>query len=100
MSEWRRWVWRKVSALHPDGDPCPGTVATFTYRHYPPRSPSFERCVGLAWCPECRTYSATMVYVPRDRILPSPPTRDGEPLSERTLVDHLARQVRDGVQLW
>jgi hypothetical protein len=86
VAQRRRSGWWKVPLLHPPGDPCGGVVRTYTYRHYPPDSPFFERCIGLAWCPACRMYTGAMVHVPRDTALPDPPVRN-----ERRLLDHLNR---------
>ncbi|MFF9623589.1 hypothetical protein [Streptomyces griseosporeus] len=48
---------------------CRSAVRSYTYRMYPPDSPFFERCVGLAWCAECRVYGGSVVHVPRSRVL-------------------------------
>lgn len=60
----------------------------------------FERCVGLAWCSECRIYSSALVYVSRTRVLAdtlgSLPEDESVRLrrSEAKLVDYLDRQGR------
>lgn len=107
QGDWTRYEWRKVSTLHaPDatgGDKaggCAGTIRSYTYRYYPPSSASYERCVGLAWCSDCRTWSGAMVHVPRDRVLDdplaglAPDERDRLRRQERGLVRHLDRMVR------
>ncbi|MET0417345.1 MAG: hypothetical protein ABW022_15135 [Actinoplanes sp.] len=63
--------WRKVSYIHwtPENR-CKGEILSYTYRHYPPGDRNFERCIGLAWCADCREYSGNMVHVPARRELP------------------------------
>ncbi|MEV7420166.1 hypothetical protein [Streptomyces sp. NPDC089919] len=70
-------MWRRVGAGWSVGDVdgrrvcnhCGTWVKTYAYRYYPPGDPSYERCVGFAWCSECRVYSGNMVQVPRRRAL-------------------------------
>ncbi|ORT53654.1 hypothetical protein BKD26_37920 [Streptomyces sp. CB03238] len=58
----------------------------------------FERCIGLAWCSGCRTYSGAMVQIPRTRVLVdalgSLPADECVRLrrSEAKLIDYLDRQ--------
>jgi hypothetical protein len=60
----------------------------------------FERCIGLAWCSTCRIYSASMVYVPRKRVLADllgslpPEQRERLLRSETRLIGFLDRQAR------
>lgn len=62
----------------------------------------FERCIGLAWCSDCRIYSGSMVHVPRKRVLvdalASLPREQRERVerSETRLVEFLDRQSRNG----
>ncbi|MFH9612654.1 hypothetical protein ACH4MM_02600 [Streptomyces pratensis] len=70
----RRWTRSTTWETVPDGDrrvcaACGTAVRSYRYRFHPPESPSFERCVGLAWCSGCRVYSGAMVHVPRDQVL-------------------------------
>ncbi len=64
--------------------------------------PESERCIGLAWCPACRTYAGAMVHVPREEDLPDALAPldefDRERLlkSETKLVDHIDRLIRRG----
>ncbi|KIX77093.1 hypothetical protein SF23_13945 [Streptomyces sp. MBRL 10] len=48
---------------------CGTATRTYQYRVYPPGSPHYARCIGLAWCSDCRVYSGTMVHVPPERVL-------------------------------
>ncbi|WP_159104401.1 hypothetical protein [Plantactinospora sp. BB1] len=100
------WAWSKVSPIHGaargDVAPCSGQIYSYRYRCYPPTDRFYERCVGLAWCSNCREYSGGMVFVPRDERLPDLlaelPTPERERLvrSEAKLLDHLDRLVRRG----
>jgi hypothetical protein len=75
---------------------CGTEIGGYQYRFHPSESDLFERCVGLTWCPGCRIYSATMVYVPRAEVLIDAvaklPSDQQERLrnSELELVDYLA----------
>lgn len=99
---WTGYQWRNVSRLHADED-CAGTVRSYAYRYYPPASTSYERCVGLAWCGDCRTWSGAMVHVPRDRVLEDAladlrsEERDRLYRKERELVRYLDRLARRGL---
>jgi hypothetical protein len=105
--DWAQYQWRKVSTLHaPDGGKaggCAGTIRTYAYRHHPPTSASYERCIGLAWCSDCRTWSGAMVHIPRDRMLDdplaslAPDERDRLHRKEHELVRHLDRMARRGL---
>ncbi|MYS86143.1 hypothetical protein GTZ85_39505 [Streptomyces sp. SID5474] len=59
----------------------------------------FERCIGLAWCSECRLYVGAMVYIPRTRplvdALASLPADERARLlrKEMALIDYLDRQA-------
>jgi hypothetical protein len=72
------------------------------YLYYPPDSPSYERCIGLAWCSTRRTSTGNMVFVPRDEVLVdalaglASHERDTLARSEVRLLDHLDRLVRKG----
>ncbi|MFF7244676.1 hypothetical protein ACFZBU_12355 [Embleya sp. NPDC008237] len=74
-------------------------MRTYRFRRHPPESAMFERCIGLAWCPECRIYIGAMVYVPR--TLPLVDALASLPADERTrllrkeaaLIDHLDRHT-------
>ncbi|GAA4835649.1 hypothetical protein GCM10023235_08000 [Kitasatospora terrestris] len=48
---------------------CHEPVRSYEYRCHPPGSSGFERCIGFVWCSGCRIYWATMVHVPRRRVL-------------------------------
>lgn len=101
------WKWTKVSVIHsPDahaaGQQCTGDIYSYAYRYYQPESPSYERCIGLSWCSTSRTYTGTMVRVPREQVLVdvlaglSTPERDRVSRSEVRLLDYLDRLVRRG----
>ncbi|MER7892609.1 hypothetical protein ABTX15_22595 [Micromonospora sp. NPDC094482] len=100
------WAWSKVSTIHSVGDTdaavCAGEIYSYRYRLYPHSESSYERCVGLTWCSNCREYCGAMVFVPRNEPLPDLladlPVRDRERLarSEVKLLDHLDRLVRRG----
>jgi hypothetical protein len=101
------WKWTKVSAIHaPDtggqGQHCVGGTYSYLYRYYPAESSSYERCIGLSWCSECRAYTGAMVHVSRQRALvdalagASPQERDRVYRSEVRLLDYLDRLVRRG----
>ena len=99
-TDWARYQWRKVDVVHAQaaGQPgCGGEIKRYTYRFYQPESAGYERCVGLAWCSECRCWQATMVHVPRVRHLADRLAELGvderEKLlrSEHKLVQHLDR---------
>ncbi|MEV6525359.1 hypothetical protein AB0M43_25730 [Longispora sp. NPDC051575] len=102
------WVWSKVGAVHGarggDAVACAGGIHSHRYRLHPPADSSYERCVGLTWCSNCREYAGAMVFVPRDEHLPDLlaelPAAERERLarSELTMLDHLDRLVRRG--LW
>ena len=102
-----RWRWTKVGALDtvPDGDryacaACRTPVRSYQHRCHPPESPLYERCVGLAWCPDCRTYTADLVHVPRQRTLTDAlaalpeDRRERIARSETRLIDFLNREAR------
>ncbi|MFC3893342.1 hypothetical protein ACFOWZ_17855 [Lentzea rhizosphaerae] len=110
QGDWTLYQWRKVSSLHAedaaDGDKkgrCTGTIRSYAYRYYPPASTFYERCIGLAWCSDCRAWSSAMVHVPRDRVMDdplaglAPEERDRLHRKERELVRHLDRMVRRGL---
>jgi hypothetical protein len=112
QGDWTRYQWRKVPELHAenaaDGDktfPCTGTIRSYAYRYHPPTSPFYERCIGLAWCSDCRTWSGAMVHVPRDRVMDdplaglAPEERARLHRKEKDLVRHLDRMVRRGLDL-
>lgn len=99
--------WARVAAWDTVGDgdrrvctACGTEVRSYRFRLHPPESPLFERCVGLAWCSECRIYSGAMVRVPRTHVLvdalASLPEDEADRLrrSETKLIDHLDRQGR------
>jgi len=100
------WAWSKVSSIHAVRDQdtvvCHGAIYSYRYRLYPPSDRSFERCVGLAWCSNCREYSGAMVFVPRGErlsdLLADLPVPERERLmrSEVKLLDYLDRLVRRG----
>ena len=64
--------------------------------------PTSDRCISLAWCPACRTYSGTMVHVPREENLPDALNpldefaRERLLNSETKLIDHIDRLIRRG----
>jgi hypothetical protein len=98
-------MWTKVSVLHPPdaGKRCLGArYYYYAYRHYPPQSPSYERCISLTWCSTCRTYAGTMVFIACDRVLVDAlagmPRLEREAVyrSEVRLLDHLDRLARKG----
>jgi hypothetical protein len=101
-----RWVWSKVSTIHQtraaDVGGCAGAIYSYRSRCHPPSDSRYERCVGLAWCSNCREYSGAMVFVPRDEHLPDPladlsmSERERLVRSEVKLLDHLDRLVRRG----
>ena len=103
VDEWARYQWRKVSVLHGpergNGD-CAATIHTYTYRVHPPESTSYERCISLSWCSDCRYWTGSMVYVARETELPDPLAELGTEQRERlhrkeyALVRHLDRLVR------
>lgn len=109
MTAWRapagRPSWRKRgtgwSVL--DGErwicmACREPVRSYQYRFHRPESSLFERCISLAWCPECRIYSSNTVHVPRKRVLvdalSSLPADDRDRLlrKEAALIDYLDRR--------
>jgi hypothetical protein len=108
MGRGTEWVWTKASVIHPPDASkrvrrqCRGALYSYVYRYYPPDSPSYERCIGLAWCSTCRTYTGNMVFVPRDEVLLdalaglASHERDTLSRSEVRLLDHLDRLVRRG----
>ncbi|KPC82956.1 hypothetical protein ADK82_10135 [Streptomyces sp. NRRL S-4] len=70
----RHWVKSTTWETLLDGDrrvcaACGTAVRSYRYRFHPPESPSFERCIGLAWCSGCRVYSGSMVHVSRGQVL-------------------------------
>lgn len=75
-------------------------MRSYTYRHYPPGSERYERCIGLVWCPACRQWSSAMLYVPRNKVLDDPlGDLDAEKRArllgnERVLVQYLDRLPR------
>jgi hypothetical protein len=50
-------------------DVCETVIRRYRYRFHRAESPSFERCVGVVWCSQCRVFDGSMVYVPRDVVL-------------------------------
>ncbi|WP_020551541.1 hypothetical protein [Embleya scabrispora] len=74
-------------------------MRAYQFRTYPPESTMFERCIGLAWCSECRLYVGAMVYIPRTRplvdALASLPADERARLlrKEMALIDYLDRQA-------
>ena len=97
---WTRYQWRKVSTLHSETGVCTGTVRSYVYRYHPPTSSFYDRCVGLTWCSDCRTWASAMVHVPRDEVLDDPlagldpEERDRLHRKEHELVRYLDRVVR------
>lgn len=109
QGDWARHQWRKVPRLHAedaaDGDEasrCTGTIRSYAYRYHPPTSAFYERCIGLAWCSDCRTWSGAMVHVSRDSVMDdplaglAPEERDRLHRKENELVRHLDRMARRG----
>ncbi|PYC72984.1 hypothetical protein C7C45_07745 [Micromonospora arborensis] len=102
-----RWAWSKVSTIHGvrggDAVGCAGEISSYRYRLYAPSDKFYERCVGLAWCSNCREYSGAMVFVPRNErlrdLLADLPTAERERLarSEVKLLDYLDRLARQGI---
>ncbi|MGW5423951.1 hypothetical protein [Streptomyces sp. NPDC003943] len=80
---------------------CRTPIRSYQYRFHPPESELYERCVGFAWCPECRLYAGNMVDVPRRRVLVDVlaglPAERREALrgKEPALIDYLDRHFRD-----
>ncbi|WP_420078335.1 hypothetical protein ACN6AT_02990 [Streptomyces sp. JL4002] len=81
---------------------CGTATRTYQYRVYPPGSPHHARCIGLAWCSDCRVYSGTMVHVPPERVLDDalaalPQDRRERTLrSETRLIQYLDKAYRPG----
>jgi hypothetical protein len=81
---------------------CGTQVRGYNYRFYPAESESYERCVGLAWCPGCKIYAGNMVYVARDvqivDALAHLPADEREHLkgSDKRLVEYLDRHPPTG----
>jgi len=101
--DWDRWRWLKVLTVHGDPTvrPCPGgDVHSYVYRIHPEGSSSFERCIGLRWCSDCRAYEAATVQVPASEALVDAlddlavPDRERAYRSEARLLDALDRRVR------
>lgn len=96
-ADWAQYRWRKVSTVHDEATECIWEIKSYTYRFYPPDSATYERCVGLAWCSQCRCWQGSMVYVARTVDLPdllsevSSDERDRLRRSEYRLVRHLDR---------
>lgn len=99
-ADWAQYRWRKVYAVHGEDTgraDCAGELRSYTYRYYKPESAMYERCVGLAWCSQCRHWQGNMVHVPRAVELADPlaeisvDEREKLLRSEYKLVRHLDR---------
>ncbi|WP_104818746.1 hypothetical protein [Kitasatospora sp. MMS16-BH015] len=79
---------------------CGAGVRAYQYRFHPMGSRQFERCIGFAWCPDCRVYVSALVHVPREQVLVDAladlPAGERERLerSETRLVAYLDRTSR------
>jgi hypothetical protein len=99
-ADWAQYRWRKVSSVHDAATECTGEIKNHIYRFHAPDSAMYERCVGLAWCSQCRCWQGTMVHVARSVDLPDPLSelssveRDRLRRSEYELVRHLDRLDR------
>lgn len=107
--DWTRYRWTKVPVLHAatadshaGTNECSGHIHTYVYRHYPRDSEFFHRCIALAWCSDCRSWSSALVHVPRDQHLHdplaslAPEERDRLHGSEHQLVKNLDRLAQRG----
>jgi hypothetical protein len=82
---------------------CATPIRAYQYRFHPPESTSYERCIGVAWCPECHVFQSQLVHVSRKLelvdVLAALPEgeRDRIRRPERVLVAYLDALARQGV---